>query len=59
MPSVLVSPAYAKTAAIQVRENAMNTKKLAELPDELNCRNGSETAISMRLFKQGLLINHR
>jgi hypothetical protein len=47
LPKTAVAPAKLNITAIQLKENNIKANKLAELPEELNCRNGSETAISI------------
>jgi len=47
LPKTAVAPAKLNMTAIQLKENNIKANKLAELPEELNCRNGSEIMISM------------
>jgi hypothetical protein len=47
LPKTAVAPAKLNMTAIQLKENNIKANKLAELPEELNCRNGSETVISI------------
>ncbi|EGQ43818.1 MAG: hypothetical protein J07AB43_04840 [Candidatus Nanosalina sp. J07AB43] len=47
LPRTAVAPAKLNITAIQLKENNIKANKLAELPEELNCRNGSETVISI------------
>ena len=47
LPKTAVAPAKLNMTAIQLKENNIKANRLAELPEELNCRNGSETVISI------------